>query len=57
VGRESQAWGIGGGGGGKQASDVGTVRRLIPDLGCAGPLDPEGGIYLLKFLIKTSCYG
>ena len=42
---------MGDGGGRKQASDVGTVGRLIPDLGWTGPPDPEGGIYLLKFLI------
>ena len=46
----------GGGGGGEQASDVGTVGR-IPDLGWAGPPDPEDGIYLLKFPFLESCYG
>ena len=46
--------GIGDGGGGKQASDVGTVGRLIPDLGWTGPPDPRVGyIYLSSLSRKT----
>ena len=46
--------GIGNGGGGKQAGDVGTVGRLIPDLGRTGPPDPRVGyIYLSSLSSKA----
>ena len=36
-----------GGSGGKEASNMGMVGRLFPDLGWAGMLGSEGGTYLL----------
>jgi len=47
------AVGDAGGGGGKEASDVGMVARPFPDLGWARTPGPEGGTYLLKFPITV----
>ena len=49
-GRVWEARGIGGGGGGKEVSDVGMVGRPFPDLGWAGrPAPSVGHIYLSSF--------